>query len=133
MKTFLKVFGVFVLILGVFSALAYLVYKNLPQLKEKVISKMAENPKLNMEQAYSRFLESCENAAKEKTRQKGMLTPELDAKFHNYCLCAQEEFKKKFNAKEIISIGLNKMMAQNPNIDQKKIEDIFQSCKSNLL
>ena len=135
MKVAVKITIALVVIFAILGALGFLVYRNMPQLKDKIAEYLARNPQVgaNMESAYAKFLESCESAAKRKTKERGVeVTPEMEAKLHDYCLCAQGEFKTKFTPKEIIAIGLNKMTSSDPQIDRQKLEQIADTCRPKL-
>jgi len=132
MKVALKILLVLCILFAIVCGVGYLVYRNMPAFKDKVADILSHSGG-NMEAAYAKFLESCESAAKRKTQESGnALTPEMEQKLHNYCVCAQGEFKSKFTPKEIIAIGLNKLTSQDPQIDMQKLQQIAEDCKSNL-
>ncbi len=133
MKIFLKIFISFLLILAVgLGALGFLLYKNGASLKDLTAKYLAHSAPSTMETAAKSFVESCESSAKASLQKDGLLTPEKEMKIQKFCECAKIQFKQTFTSEEVIGIGLNKMLSQNLNLPEDKLNKIVESCKTNL-
>lgn len=133
MKTFLKIFGVFVFIFSIgFGLLAFLFYQKGGDFKTLTARYLAKNTPNAMEEASKAFVESCEKSAMESLQGKGLLTDETKTKIKNFCACSKTEFEKIFSSEEVMKIGLDKVLSQKMDIPQDKLNKIVDNCRSTL-
>ena len=129
MKTSVKVLIGVLIFFAILGGLTYALYRSVPSIRQGLATFLASHAsEKDLEKAYGEFMRQCETSATSTLAKNGPIDAATSQKLHNYCLCAQGEFKKRFTPQEIMVIGLEQMTSKSPEIDPDKLQLIVKAC-----